>query len=102
MAFLEIACFSAESALLANGAEADRIDFRSGPEVRGTTPNIESLRNIKDQITIPVFVVIRPRGGEFIYSDTEFQQMRVSVEYFKEIARGLVFGVLDVNSIVDV
>ena len=102
MAFLEIACFNADSALVASKAGADRIEFCASPEVGGTTPDLEVLRNIRDQIAIPVFVMIRPRGGGFDYTDAEFQQMRDSVAYFKGIANGFVFGLLDANSRVDV
>jgi len=98
MAFLEIACFNAKSAIIANEAGADRIEFCDGPEVGGTTPNFETLRSIRDQIAIPVFVMIRPRGGDFVYTDTEVQQMKTSIEQFKDIADGFVFGVLGANA----
>jgi copper homeostasis protein len=80
MAFLEIACFNAESALIANEAGADRIEFCESPEVGGTTPDFRTLRDIKVQIAIPVFVMIRPRGGDFVYTQREFQQMGASIE----------------------
>jgi copper homeostasis protein len=102
MAFLEIACFNAESALIANKAGADRIEFCQTPEVGGTTPAYKTLLSIKEQMAIPVFVMIRPRGGDFVYTDTEVQQMRASIEQFKEIADGLVFGILDASSAVDI
>jgi copper homeostasis protein len=102
MAFLEIACFNAESALIANEAGADRIEFCESPEVGGTTPDFRTLRDIKVQIAIPVFVMIRPRGGDFVYTQREFQQMGASIEEFKEIADGFVFGILDTNRKVDI
>ena len=57
---------------------------------------------MKDQITIPVFVMIRPRGGDFAYTDAEFQQMRDSVSHFKHTADGFVFSVLDTDGKVDI
>jgi copper homeostasis protein len=102
MALLEIACFNCESALIASNSGADRIELCAGPEFGGTTPNFNSLVNIKDQIAVPVFVMIRPRGGDFIYTDTEFQEMRANIEQFKEVASGFAFGVLDANSRIDI
>lgn len=102
MALLEIACFNSESALIASNSGADRIELCAGPEVGGTTPDLNSLVNIKDQIAVPVFVMVRPRGGDFIYTDTEFQEMRASIEQFKEVANGFVFGILHTNGGIDI
>ena len=102
MTFLEIACFNAESALIANQAGADRIELCENPEVGGTTPDLNSLRNIREQIAIPVFVMIRPRGGDFVYTDAEFQRIRASIEQFRGIADGVVFGILDAYGKVDI
>jgi copper homeostasis protein len=49
-----------------------------------------------------VFVMIHPCGGDFICTDTEFQEMRASIEQFKEVASGFAFGVLDANSRIDI
>lgn len=102
MAFLEIACFNTASALIANEAGVDRIEFCDGPDVGGITPDFETLSNVRDRIAIPVFVMIRPRGGDFVYTDTEFQQMRGSIKKFKDIADGFVFGLLDDKKTIDV
>jgi copper homeostasis protein len=67
MALLEIARFNSEPALIASNSGADRIELCAGPEFGGTTPNFNSLVNIKDRIAVPVFVIIRPRGGDYLY-----------------------------------
>lgn len=102
MPFLEVACFNAESALVASDAGADRIELCDSPEVGGTTPDIALLSAIRDRIAIPIFVMIRPRGGDFVYSEDEFQQMKVSILQFERMANGFVFGILDNDHKVDI
>ena len=99
---LEIACFNPESALVASRAGADRIELCQSPEVGGTTPDFNALILIRDRVTIPIFIMIRPRGEDFVYSDAEFQQMKDSIQQYKALADGFVFGLLNVNKKVDV
>ena len=95
---LEIACFNKESALIASRAGADRIEFCAGFEVGGTTPSLHDYMELKKEITIPIFVMIRTRGGDFCYNNEEFQQMKNQLLEFKKVgADGFVFGILDGN-----
>lgn len=98
---LEIACFNFESAIIAQENRADRVELCAQMEVGGTTPNLEIAKQVKNLITIDLNVMIRPRGGNFVYSDAEFQQMKNEIIQFKEIGvNGFVFGILtSVNSI---
>lgn len=100
---LEIACFNKESALIAANAGADRIEFCAGFEVGGTTPSLQDFIELKKEISIPVFVMIRIRGGNFCYSDEEFLLMKKQLSDFKKAgADGFVFGILDDNSEVNI
>lgn len=100
---LEIACFNIESALLAQQAGADRVEFCANMELGGTTPLLNDFLTIKSKINIPVYVMIRPRGGDFVYSNAHFEQMRNSIIQFKNAgANGFVFGVLTSNGEVDI
>jgi len=101
---LEIACFNVDSARIAQDAGAHRIEFCAEREVGGVTPRVEELQEIKREanITIPVNIMIRPRGGDFVYSPEEFDQMKKDVERFKTLADGYVFGVLTKEREVDV
>lgn len=101
MALLEIACFNAESALVARSAGADRIELCDNPSVGGTTPNFESLHFVRRQITTPVFIMIRPRGGSFFYTDAEFKQMKHDLLRYKPLADGFVFGILGSDQRID-
>jgi len=100
---LEIACFNAESALIAEQGGADRIEFCANMQLGGTTPSMIDFIELKSKISIPVYVMIRARGGDFIYSDLEFEQMKNSLIQFKEAgADGFVFGILDANRKIDI
>lgn len=100
---LEIACFNAESALIAEQGGADRIEFCANMQVGGTTPSLSDFIELKSKISIPVYVMIRPRGGDFVYSDAEFDAMKKSLIQFKEAgADGFVFGILDTNRKLDI
>jgi copper homeostasis protein len=106
MAFLEIACFNAESALIAQDAGADRIELCADAHLGGTTPSRDTFVALRPQITrIPIFIMIRPRGGsDFVYTDAEFQRMKEEISAFKQTGRvidGFVFGILDGKSRVD-
>lgn len=98
---LEIACFNCESAIVAARSGANRIELCAGFEVGGTTPDLEVLKRLKSEIGIPVYVMIRPRGGNFVYSNQEFEWMKSDVLRFGSLADGFVFGILDAHSKVD-
>lgn len=99
---LEIACFSAESAIVAWKAGADRVELCHDQEAGGTTPTVASVEHVKKHVTIPVYMMIRPRGGNFVYSAHEFEQMRSDIDAFKPMVDGFVFGMLDSKGEVDV
>ena len=79
MGQLEIACFNLASALIAQENDADRIELCDGFEVGGTTPSMETVFKIKEFLSIDLYVMIRPRGGNFVYTDDEFLQMKTNV-----------------------
>jgi copper homeostasis protein len=98
---LEIACFNLESALIAQANGADRVEFCAGIEVGGTTPNFEDIRQAREKLTIDLYVMIRPRGGNFVYTDKEFKLMQSDILSLKKLkVSGFVFGILkDDNNI---
>jgi copper homeostasis protein len=102
MALLETACFSVDHALLAFNSGADRIELCDNREAGGTTPSLESLLSVKQNVSIPVFVMIRPRGGDFVYDQSEFERMKADIDQFKSTADGCVLGILDEDSTVDI
>lgn len=98
---LEIACFNVSAAIVAAKAGADRIELCADYAKGGITPSYASLERIRQEITIPINVMIRPRAGNFVYTDVELFQMRSDIERFKTVADGFVFGVLDDKNHVD-
>lgn len=99
---LEIACFNIESAQIANENGADRIELCDGIEVGGTTPNSETIKQARMQLTIDLYVMIRPRGENFVYSNEEFAQMKQDIIHIKSLkVNGFVFGILDENNRID-
>ncbi len=98
MSKIEIACFNPESALIAFKNGADRIELCDGLSEGGTTPDFETTKHLREKINIPVFVMIRPRGGNFTYSDPEFEQMKSDLLQLKSLnVDGFVLGILHEN-----
>ncbi len=99
---IEIACFNLDSALLAQKSGADRIELCDGFDVGGTTPSIETTRVVKANSNIDLYVMIRPRGGNFIYTEEEFHQMKKEIMEFKQLkVDGFVFGILNKNNTIN-
>ncbi|OCT52536.1 Copper homeostasis protein cutC like protein [Cladophialophora carrionii] len=104
MTLLEVACFNVQSAIVANEAGADRIELCDNADLGGTTPPLRWLDEIHGIVKIPINVMIRPRGGDFVYTDPEFQIMKDAINVFKStgMVSGFVFGVLKHDRTVDV
>ena len=100
---VEVCANSLESALVAERAGADRIELCSELAVGGLTPSYGMLKAVKEQVSIPVHVLIRPRSGNFTYSDAEFDIMLTDIRLCKELGfEGVVSGVLTKNFTLDV
>lgn len=99
---LEIAVFSVQSALDAIHTGADRIELCENPNEGGTTPSYGSLVVMSKQQIVPVFPIIRPRGGDFLYTEIEFQIMKQDVLMAKELGfMGVVIGLLNSDGTID-
>jgi len=100
---LEIACFNLESTLIAQKAGADRVELCTDIAVGGTTPTIEVIQQVREQLTIDLYVMIRPRGGNFVYTVNELMIMYLEILEFKDIGvEGFVFGVVTNDNKIDV
>lgn len=92
---LEACVDSVESAVAAAMGGAMRLELCSNLIIGGTTPGPWLFREIRKKTDIPVHVLIRPRFGDFCYTESEFEEMRSAVRMFRELgAEGAVFGVL--------
>jgi copper homeostasis protein len=93
---LEIACFNIESAFIAQASGADRVELCANMKEGGTTPDFKTVEVAKEQLSIKLNVMIRHRGGDFVYSDDEFKQMEAEIIALKKLqVDGFVFGILD-------
>jgi copper homeostasis protein len=100
---LEIAAFSLEGALAAQLAGADRIEFCDNPGEGGTTPSFGALKTARKRIGTQLYPIIRPRGGNFVYTDDEFEIMKIDLQLCKAIkCDGVVIGMLNADGTVDV
>lgn len=99
---IEICLEGASSVLLAQQGGADRVELCSDLFEGGLTPSIGTVRTAKRIASIPINAMIRPRGGDFCYSDTEFEEMLEDVRAFKaEGVNGIVFGILTPEGDID-
>jgi copper homeostasis protein len=101
-ALLEIAAGSLASALAAQEGGADRVELCSSLAEGGITPSRGMLEVVRDRVRIPVYVLVRPRGGDFLYDDADFEMMRRDIETCAELGfDGVVIGALDADGGVD-
>ncbi len=94
---------SVESALAAERGGAARVELCANLAEGGTTPSGATIAVCRARLGIPIHVLVRPRGGDFHYSDLEVEVMRRDIQLAKELgAHGIVIGVLRRNATVDV
>ena len=100
---IEVCTESYEYAMKAEKAGADRIELCKDLYLDGLTPDYETAKKTIDSLNIPVFILIRPREGDFIYSNEEFKLMKNDIVKFKEMGcKGIVSGVLNDDNSIDI
>jgi copper homeostasis protein len=99
---LEICANSYQSAKNAQEAGADRIELCQELSVGGITPSYGLLKQVVENLDISVFVLIRPRGGDFVFSDIEYKIMKSNIQLCKDFGcQGIVSGVLNADKTID-
>ena len=100
---VEAAVDSLDDALAAVEGGADRLELCANLSVGGTTPDHALIATVLRRVAVPVFAMIRPRGGSFVYADSEIDRMRRDVEMSLDLGvAGVVLGVLDPANRIDV
>lgn len=100
---LEVIGFDLASCLVAERQGADRIELCANPHEGGTTPSHGMIAVARRHTTIQLFPIIRPRGGDFLYSDLEFAAMAADIDRCRELGcDGVVIGMLRADGTVDV
>ena len=98
----EICANSVASCIAAQEGGADRVELCAGIPEGGTTPSFGMIWNARESIDIALNVIIRPRGGDFLYNESELAEMLFDISAAKELGvDGLVFGCLNPDGSVD-
>lgn len=99
---LEVIGFNIESCAIAQAAGGHRIELCDNPLDGGTTASYGFIKAARELLTIQLFPIIRPRGGDFLYSDAEFAIMKTDVQLCKQLGcDGVVIGMLHADGSVD-
>jgi copper homeostasis protein len=99
---LEICVESVAHAIAAETGGADRIELCSELSCGGLTPSASAMRAAREAVRLPIHTLIRPRAGDFCYSEAELETMQRAIDLAKGIAmNGIVLGVLDAANNVD-
>jgi len=100
---LEICTFSLDASINAEKCGADRVELCKDSAIGGTTPDYALIKMTCEKLSIPVFPIIRPRGGGYLYNDDEFEMMKQSVLICKELGcKGVTFSILLANNRIDI
>lgn len=95
---LELCAYSLEDCLTAATEGFDQVELCASPADGGTTPSGGLVKLVKEKIGLHINVMIRPRGGDFLYSDSEIAVMKADILLMKELGvKGVVLGVLQAD-----
>jgi copper homeostasis protein len=99
---LETIAFNIDSCIQAQASGASRIELCDNPAEGGTTPSYGFIKAARAVLQIDLFPIIRPRGGDFLYSDAEFDIMKTDVQLCKDLGcDGVVIGMLHADATID-
>ena len=99
---IEVCVDSVCNAVVAQSAGASRVEFCAGLPDGGTTPSHAQIEIARKQLHIKLYVIIRPRGGDFLYNDTEFEIMKSDIHFCgKTGCDGVVIGMLRPDGTID-
>ena len=100
---IEVVVYNIESALKAQAGGADRIELCDNPLEGGTTPSFGVIEGVRQNVSMDLYVMIRPRGGDFVYNNYDFYAMKRDIDQCMKLsADGVVFGILTPEARMDV
>lgn len=99
----ELCAYSVDACRVAARLGVDRVELCASPAEGGVTPSLATIERVAEIDSLDLSVMIRPRGGDFLYSDDEFETMLLDIERARTTgATGVVFGILTADGRVDV
>lgn len=99
---IEVVVYSIAGALRAQEGGADRIELCAGPGEGGITPSYGTVEVVRQNLSIDLFAMVRPREGDFHYTSYEFHAMKRDISQFQKLSvDGLVFGILKADGTID-
>lgn len=99
---VEVVVYNIGSALKAQEGRADRVELCDNPGDGGTTPSYGTIELVRQNVSLDVYVMIRPRGGDFHYSSYEFHAMKRDISQCQKLSvDGVVFGILNPDGTID-
>lgn len=102
MTKLEVCCYGIDCAMVAQQAGADRIELCASSADGGLTPSVGTLTVAHEMLSIPVYPMVRPRGGDFCYSAAEFASIKNDVALIRDMGfSGVVLGILNEDAQID-
>ena len=100
---LELCAYNIQSCIIAEEAGASRVELCANPADGGVTPGYGTIRYALEHLNIPSYVMIRPRGGNFVYDAAERDIMRMDIMMCKDLGcKGVVLGILTHDNKIDV
>lgn len=99
---LEINSYSVQSVINAENGGAQRVELCDNFPEGGTTPGYATIALAREKLDIGLYVIIRPRGGDFLYSNIEFEIMKKDIDICKKLGvDGVVIGILNADGTID-
>lgn len=99
---VEVVVYNIASAMKAEEGGADRVELCDSPGDGGTTPSYGTIELVRRHVSLDVFVMIRPRGGDFCYSSYEYHSMKRDISQCQKLSvDGVVFGILNPDGTID-
>jgi copper homeostasis protein len=101
-AILEVCAFHIESCIIAERVGAARVELCDNPIEGGTTPSYGTIKKVREKISILLYPILRPRSGNYFYSDDEFAILKEDIEMCKELGcDGISVGIQTIDSEID-
>ncbi len=99
---LEICSFNLQSALIAQKVGSHRVELCADAHEGGTTPSSGIIKTAREKLHIQLYPIIRPRGGDFLFDDDEFEMMKHDISLCKQLGcDGVVIGMLNTDGTID-